>query len=133
MQLAPTMMDLTSVLARMDFLVTEKLAKVGKVISQSKFSTKFDQGLDSFATPKEHSSSPRVRDSPFRNQQNFCLWNPESRALESGIQLKESGIPLRIGIQIPLTKTGIKYLESRIHSLESRIQYCLGQFFKLSP
>ena len=121
MQLAPTMMDLTSVLARMDFLVTEKLAKVGKVISQSNFSTKFDQGLDSFATPKEHSSSPRVRDSSFRNQQNFCLWNPGSWALESGIQLKESGIPLRIGIQIPLTKTGIKYLESRIHSLESRI------------
>ena len=37
MQLAPTMMDLTSVLARMDFLVTGKLAKVGKVISQSNF------------------------------------------------------------------------------------------------
>ena len=34
MQLAPTMMDLTSVLARMDFLVTGKLAKVGKVVSQ---------------------------------------------------------------------------------------------------
>ena len=67
MQLAPTMMDLTSVFARMDFLVTGKLAKVGKVISQTNFSTKFDQGLDSFATPKDHSSSPRVRDSPFRN------------------------------------------------------------------
>ena len=101
LQLAPTMMDLTSVLARMDFLVTEKLAKVGKVISQSNFSTKFDQGLDSFATPKEHSSSPRIRDSPFPNPWNFCLWNPESWALESRIQLKESGIPLRIGIQNP--------------------------------
>ena len=101
MQLAPTMMDLTSVLARMDFLVTEKLAMVGKVISQSNFSTKFDQGLDSFATPKEHSSSPRIRDSPFPNPWNFCLWNPESWALESRIQLKESGIPLRIGIQNP--------------------------------
>ena len=32
---------------------------------------------------------------------NFCLWNPESWALESGIQLKESGIPLTIGIQNP--------------------------------
>ena len=37
MQLAPTMMDLTSVLARMDFLVTEKLAKVGKVVSRINF------------------------------------------------------------------------------------------------
>ena len=36
-QLAPTMMDLTSVFARMDFLVTGKLAKVGKVISQINF------------------------------------------------------------------------------------------------
>ena len=25
---------------------------------------------------------------------NFCLWNPKSWSLESGIQLKESGIPL---------------------------------------
>ena len=25
-----------------------------------------------------------------------CMWNPESWALESGIQLKESGIPLRV-------------------------------------
>ena len=28
-----------------------------------------------------------------------CLWNAESWALESGIQLKESGISLTIGIQ----------------------------------
>ena len=29
----------------------------------------------------------------------FCLWNPESWVLQSGIQLKESGLPLTIGIQ----------------------------------
>ena len=40
---------------------------------------------------------PHVRESGFRNQRNFCLWNPESWALESGIQLKEIGIPLTIG------------------------------------
>ena len=34
MQLAPTMTDLTSVLARLDFPVTGKLAKVGKVVSE---------------------------------------------------------------------------------------------------
>ena len=30
-----------------------------------------------------------------------CLWNPESLVLESGIQLKESRIPLMIETQIP--------------------------------
>ena len=39
-----------------------------------------------------------LRESGFRNQRNFCLWNPESWALESGIQLKEIGIPLTIRI-----------------------------------
>ena len=65
---------------------------------------------------------PRVRKSGFRN--------PESRALECGIHLKESGIPLTIGtgsrIQVPLTKTGMQYLEPGIHGVESRIQDCLG-------
>ena len=37
-----------------------------------------------------------------KNVDNFSLWNPESWALESGIQLKESGIPLMIGIQVPI-------------------------------
>ena len=31
----------------------------------------------------------------------FCSWNLKSRVLESGMQLKESGIPLPIGIQNP--------------------------------
>lgn len=39
-----------------------------------------------------------VRKSGFRNPGNFCLWNLKSRALESGIQLKGSRIPLTIGI-----------------------------------
>ena len=34
-----------------------------------------------------------------QNPRKFCLWNLESRALESEIQLKETGIPLTIGIQ----------------------------------
>ena len=43
----------------------------------------------------------------------FCSWNPESWVLKSGIQLKESGISLTIGIQSPvlLTNTRIRYLE----------------------
>ena len=35
------------------------------------------------------------------DQGNFCLWNLESWALESGMQLKESGIPLTIAIRNP--------------------------------
>ena len=46
-------------------------------------------------------SSPRIRESEFRNPGNFCLWNWRSWVLESGIQLKESGFPLTIGIQNP--------------------------------
>ena len=47
----------------------------------------------------------------FGNQGKFCLWNPGSRALESGIQLKEFGIPLTIGIKNPSStdlKSGIR-------------------------
>ena len=57
------------------------------------------------------------------------LWNPESWALENGIQLKESGIPLTIGIRNPSStdkESRIQYLKFRIHSMESRIQDCLG-------
>ena len=36
-----------------------------------------------------------------RNPGKFCSWSPEPWALESRIQLKESGIPIRIGIQNP--------------------------------
>ena len=49
----------------------------------------------------------RIRLIPFcsnkftRKPGKFCLWHPESRVLESGIQLMESGIPLTIGIQNP--------------------------------
>ena len=69
----------------------------------------------------------------FRNEGNICVCNPESRALESRIQLKESGIPLTIGIRY-LSSTDkeseIQYLASGIlgveSSPESRIQVCLG-------
>ena len=54
---------------------------------------------------------------------------PESQALESGIELEESRISLTIGIQNPSStdnESTIQYLESGIHSNESRIQDCLG-------
>ena len=46
----------------------------------------------------------------FRNQENLCLWNPESHYI------------LEARIQVPLTKTGIQYLESAIHGVESKLQ-----------
>ena len=54
-----------------------------------------------------------VRKSGFRNQGNFCLLNPESHAEiwvgQPGIQPKESGIPLTIGIR-NLSSTGKKLI-----------------------
>lgn len=41
----------------------------------------------------------------FRNVRNIFLWNPESQALESRIQLNESGIPKTIGIWNPVCST----------------------------
>ena len=52
------------------------------------------------------------------------LWNLEPWALESGIQLKESGIPLTIRIQNPNSTD--KDLESGNNGVKSRIQEGLG-------
>ena len=51
----------------------------------------------------------------------FCLGSPESWALESAKQLKESGIPLTIAIRNPSSTNK----ESWIHGMEFRIQDCL--------
>ena len=63
--------------------------------------------------------SAHVKESAFRNLGNFRFWNPESWALESGIQLKEFRIPPTIGIQ---------YLESGTSSRRGIgiIQDCRG-------
>ena len=55
------------------------------------------------------------------NRGKFCLWSPESWALESAKQLKESGIPLTIAIRNPSSTNK----ESWIHGMEFRIQDCL--------
>ena len=47
----------------------------------------------------DNNVSTHVKESGFRNPYNFCSWNPVSWALESRIQLKESGILLMIEIQ----------------------------------
>ena len=51
------------------------------------------------------------------------MWNPESWALESGVQLKESGIPLVIGSENPSSTDN---LECGIRDVESRIPGYLG-------
>ena len=66
-------------------------------------------------------SFAHVKDSGIRE---FYLGNLESWALESCIQLKESGILLMIGIRNPSTtdkESAIQYLESGMHGVESRI------------
>ena len=72
-----------------------------------------------------------VREPGFRNPGNFCLWNPESSkcllwnpefcSLESGMQLKESGIPPTIGIQNPSSTE--KDLESTAWNSKSRLSW----------
>ena len=72
--------------------------------------------------------SPRARESAFRTPGNFHLWNKEPWALESARQLKESRIPLTIAIRTPRSTgrgSGIHYLKSGIHGMESTIQDCL--------
>ena len=68
---------------------------------------------------------PTFQDSGFRNSGNFGVWNPQSWVLESGIQLKESRIPLTIGIQNP-GSTEIQYLEYVVNGVEPPIQDCIG-------
>ena len=58
----------------------------------------------------------------FQNLGNFCLWNPEFQILESGMQLKESRIPLTIWIRNPSSAdkdSGILYQQSGIHGVET--------------
>ena len=71
-------------------------------------------------------TSPYVNEeSGFWNPGNVCLWNPESWASDSRIQLKNSESHLESRIQVPLTNAGIEYLESGIRGVDSRIQDCL--------
>ena len=65
---------------------------------------------------------PHVRESRFWNPGNFCLWNPESRVF--GIRNPTND--WNPESKVLLKNTGIQYLESGIHSMESRIQECLG-------
>ena len=63
---------------------------------------------------------------------NFCLWNPQSWALQSGMQLKESGIPLTTRNPNASSNTEILGAEriqllSQIHQLYEAILCCLDQ------
>ena len=66
-----------------------------------------------------------LRKSGVRGPGKFYLWNPEKWALEYGIQLKESGIPLTSGIRNPPSidkECGTQYMEPRIRNLQIGIQ-----------
>lgn len=78
------------------------------------------------------SISVSVRECIFRNLGNFCLWNQEYCALDSGIQLKETRITLMIANPeykfhwqgIPNSESSS--MESGIYGVKSRDQDCLG-------
>ena len=86
--------------------------------------------------PSVAGKSPHAREFWFKNPGIFLLVElVESWALESGIHLKESRIPLTIAIQNPSftdEKSGIQFLEPGIRGVESRRfalvswHYCLG-------
>ena len=78
------------------------------------------------------SLSSHVRESVLRNPGNFCSWrirNPGIFCLESGIPLKETGIPLTIEIRIP-SSTDTESGMPRREYLESTRPDCLGFPFK---
>ena len=92
--------------------------------------TKSEKKRDCSQSTKTRSSDLNFSFTPYKGIRvpesgKFCLWNVESWVLESGIQLKESGIPLTIGIRYPSSSakgSGIQYVKSRIHGVESRLQ-----------
>ena len=55
-----------------------------------------------------------------RNPGTFCLWNRKPWVLQSGIQVKETRVPLTTVIQNP------RSTESGIQGMDSKIQYSLG-------
>ena len=69
------------------------------------------------------SGSLHLRKSGFRSPGNLCRRNWESWALESGIQLKESGIRLTIGVQ---NQSHLAKNSETTFWNPSRIQDCLG-------
>ena len=73
-------------------------------------------------TRSKQNYSLHIRDLWIQSSSKSLSWNLESGALESGI-------PLTIGIRNPSfteKESGIQFLESGIHGVESRIQDCPG-------
>ena len=97
---------------------------------------KVEGALIVYADSRDDTIRPILRNPEFgiRNSGNFSLWNPESGkicfwnveswVLESGIQLKESGIPLTI--QNPSFTEKCRNPVPGIDSMEPRIRDCLG-------
>ena len=109
--------------------------------------TKYEENIKQTKKTLSRFMYPRLRKSGFRNPRKSCLWNPECRKflfVESGIlgfgkRNTAQGIrnPLMIAIAgIHSTtstdkESGIQYLESGIHGVESRIPDCLGLHYYL--
>ena len=91
----------------------------------------------SLSVPKHAGSNGYPFLGPLDDQQCHAPETGKLLLVESGIGIlglrirkttQEIRIPKRLesGIQVPLTKTGIQYVESGIPGLESTIQDCLG-------
>ena len=100
-----------------------RIRQLGRLRVELYYETLFWEHLRSSSFP------PNVGESGFPNPGNFCFWNLKSWPLESGIQLKKSGVPLTIKTLNPRSsgkESKIEYLESGIHGVEPRIQDGLG-------
>ena len=101
----------------------EKISEVGREIKNSPLFDLCQPRLWSLQVRESGFRNPReVFACGIRNPETFCLWNPQPWVLESGIQLKESGILLTIKIQNPSSTSketgnplpGIRNLRRRI-------------------
>ena len=115
----------TMFIAEKAYLVNTKLSRRAGLSLNLAFVFSYKASWSVFFPNQEALKCLVVR---IRNPGNFHLWNPDSRALESEIQLKGNGIPLTITIRNPRStnnESRNQYLESGILKVGSRIQGCL--------
>ena len=90
-------------------------------------------GRDKQTAPWKENSDLRTQEilvCRIRNPRNFCLWNPESWALESSRNRacwsRNATSDWSSESKWHWQRIGIHYPESGIHGVESRIHNCLG-------
>ena len=148
---------LFNIISAIILIWTENRKEISKVLNQSKFYGSSHVKYSGFQNPGNLSlcTDPHLPAFPQENLLRFLLrrrgsalklenlkelsgiqefFIVESRVLGFCIRnpAPEMRVSLTIGIRNPSSndrKSGIQYLQSRIHSLESRIQDCLGLIY----